>query len=75
MKKLLSLGLVLILAIMLTGCGVKKEETSTTGEPETMLETVSPDDSLETIQEELDQTEVSEFDQDLKAIDQDINQL
>lgn len=79
MKKILiGLSLVLI-SLSLGGCLPKKEELSTTGKPEdyqTEGQTeLSNDDSLEVIEEELNDAELEDFEQELEALEEEINQL
>ena len=85
MKKILIyLGAIVLLSLSLSGCLPKKEELSTTGkaedyiseEAETTTEAeLSEDDSLEVIEEELDDTELKEFEAELEALEEEINQL
>ena len=42
---------------------------------EEMSEELSSDDSLETIEQELEATDVSDFDEELNALDEDIGKL
>lgn len=66
MKKIFLLGLGIILTILLAGYIVKNNQTN---------ETVTEDTSVESMQQELDETQINEFDQEFKSIDEDINQL
>lgn len=73
MKNVLSLILVFILGVVLTGCLPKK--ISEDKSEETQVEEVSEDDSLEVIEEEIEDTELEEFEAELDALDEEINQL
>lgn len=55
----------------------RRDETKTVGEPETTmtLPEISEDTSLTTIDEELAATEMTDFDQEIQALDESINQL
>ncbi|MFH0942876.1 MAG: hypothetical protein V1810_01755 [Candidatus Beckwithbacteria bacterium] len=76
MKKISYLTLLTIFSLSLTGCVLKKpDETKTVGEPETAAPVISDNNSLGTIESELDNTLINDFDADFKAIDGDINQL
>jgi len=75
MRKILYLFLLTVFSLSLTGCILKPDETKTSEEAEVMAPDISEDDSLDTIEAELDETQVENFDADLEAIDQDINQL
>lgn len=73
MKKNISLLMVVVLGLMLTGCLPKK--MSEKQMESKMVEEVSEDDSLEVIEEELNDTELEEFEAELDALDEEINQL
>ena len=79
MKKivLLIFGLALVFGLGYAALQPKTDETKTTGEPEETTEIIelSEDDSLTTIDSELSATELSDFDQEIQALDQSINQL
>ncbi len=78
MKKifLLILGLGLIAGLFYFFTKPTVDETKTTGEPESMeIIELSPDNSLTTIDQELQATELNDFDQEIQALDQSINQL
>lgn len=75
MRKILYLFLLTVFVFSLSGCILKPDETKTIGKEEIMAPDVSEDNSLDTIEAELDETQVDDFDADLEAIDQDINQL
>ena len=75
MKKIIFL---IIFSLALTGCSfVKKDETKTTEEQKRAVEApiVSDDDSLEVIEEELNDTELEDFETELDALDEEIDQL
>jgi len=83
MKKIL-IGLSLILVSFgLSGCWPNQGELSTTRKPED-YETVqtnenqaetSKDDPLEVIEEKIDDAELEDFEQELEALEEEINQL
>ncbi|MCX6816829.1 MAG: hypothetical protein NTZ93_03120 [Candidatus Beckwithbacteria bacterium] len=77
MKKIFFITIVLSLGIILSGCLPKKvDETTTIGQPEsTQQEQINNDDSVETIEKEIDQTTVQDFDKEINTLDSDINQL
>ncbi len=72
MKKILLLGLVAVLSFSLTGCFKKTDVKTETG---TEMPALTEDDSLEVIEEELNDTELEEFEAELDALDEEINQL
>ena len=53
------------------------DETKTEGQPEESMEIIelSPDTSLTTIDQELQATTLFDFDKEIQALDQSINQL
>jgi len=71
MKKILLVLLLAVLSFSLSGC-YKKDVSK---EAETKMTVLSEDDSLEVIEEELDDTELAEFEAELDALDEEINQL
>ncbi|MCG2691994.1 hypothetical protein L6272_04170 [Microgenomates group bacterium] len=79
MKKLflLILGLGIIAGLFYFSGKKMPDETKTQGEPEESMEIIelSPDNSLTTIDAELQATELSDFDQEIQALDESINQL
>jgi hypothetical protein len=78
MKKTLIFLAVTLFCLSLTGCLPKKEELTTTGKPEDYQMTepgLSEDDSVEIIEEELNDTELEDFEAELDALDEEINQL
>ena len=74
MKKILAIFVSLVLGLSLTGCLIKKDETKTVGDG-VMVEPLSEDDSLEVIEEELNDTELMDFEAELDSLDEEINQL
>ena len=78
MKKLflLILGLGVIAGLFYFFTKPAVDETKTTGDEESMeIIELSPDNSLTTIDQELQATELEDFDQEIQALDQSINQL
>ena len=73
MKKLLLVFLVLILGFSLSGCFKKTDLTKE--EASTEMPAATEDDSLQMIEEELDDTELEEFEAELDGLDEEINQL
>ena len=75
MKK--SLILIGVLSLLLTACVIKKvDETKIVGEPKsTEQKQKTEDNSLDSIEKELNNTKIDDSEQDLNALDQDINQL
>jgi len=71
MKKILSLIFILVLSLSLTSCLSKKQEAK----PQTGAAELSQDDSLEMIEEEINDTELEEFEEEFKALDAEIDQL
>lgn len=79
MKKiaLIILGLALAGGLVYFFNQPKTDETKTVGQPEEFMETanLTPDNSLTTIDSELQATEFNDFDQEIQALDKSINQL
>lgn len=80
MKKAYLMGAIIALSILASGCTPKIDETKTMNSDQQEVsspdyEAVSEEDSLKVIEEELNDTEVNDFETELNAIDQDINQL
>ena len=81
MKKGYLIALILISSLALSGCLPKKDQTKTTmGNRNEVLppaekDTISEDNSLMMIEEELNDTDVDDFEKELDALDEDINQL
>ncbi len=73
MKKYLSIFIVIVFGLVLTGCLPNTQKVDQ--KDEMKAEEVSEDDSLEVIEEELDDTELEEFETELDALDEEINQL
>ena len=75
MKK--SLILIGGLSLLLTACVINKvDETKIVGEPKsTEQKQKTEDNSLDSIEKELNNTKIDDSEQDLNALDQDINQL
>ena len=75
MKK--SLLLIGGLSLLLTGCVINKvDETKVVGEPElTEQKQKIEDNSLDSIEEELNNTKIDDSEPDFNALDQDIKQL
>lgn len=75
MKK--SLLLIGVLSLLLTACVINKvDETKIVGEPKsTEQKQKTEDNSLDSIEKELNNTKIDDSEQDLNALDQDINQL
>ena len=73
MKKTQTIGLILLAAVFLSGCSLIKDKSQSVIEED--VGTVSDDDSLVTIEKELDETEMTDFDKELDEMDKDINQL
>ncbi len=71
MKKIFLVLLLTVFSFSLSGC-YKKDVNK---EAETEMPALSEDDSLEVIEEELDDTELEEFEAELDALDEEINQL
>jgi len=77
-KKILILSLIGIFTVVLSGCFKKESEKVKEYlgiSQEEMNEELSSDDSLETIEQELEATDVSDFDEELNALDEDIEKL
>jgi PBP1b-binding outer membrane lipoprotein LpoB len=79
-KKIFAVVFVLGLGLVLAGCLPKKDETKTEESYEGLTqqevsEELSSDDSLQTIEKELDDTELKDFEQELDSLDKEINQL
>lgn len=74
MKKIFLL--ILSLAVLFT-LGLLAARTTNKDETKTSQEAgeLSPDDSLTTIDSELKATELTDFDQEIQALDESINQL
>jgi len=72
MKKILSLTLIIVLALVLGSLLLKKGIIKTREMKTTQL---SEDDSLETIEQELEKTTLQDFESELDALDEEINQL
>jgi uncharacterized protein YxeA len=72
MKKILSLMVLIFLVLILGSLLIKKGVIRTGGMKTTQL---SADDSLETIEQELEKTTLQEFESELDALDEKINQL
>ncbi len=75
MKKAFLFLLVIGLGMALTGCLPKMTDTSKSEVEERVYQEVSDDDSLKTIEEEINDTELDEFEAELDALDEEINQL
>jgi len=78
MKKLflLILGLGIIAGLYYYSTKPIVDETKTTGEPEEISTPAAPEnESLTTIDSELQATELEDFDQEINALDESINQL
>lgn len=78
MKKILTILTVLILSIMLGGCNLdndKKKMDENNILKEEVVGEVSDDNSLETIEEEINDTDLLEFEAELDNLDQEIDQL
>lgn len=75
MKK--SLLLIGVLSLLLTACVINKvDETKIVSEPKsTEQKQKTGDNSLNSIEKELNNTKIDDSEQDLNALDQDINQL
>lgn len=75
MKK--SLLLIGVLSLLLTACVINKvDETKIVGEPKpTEQRQKTEDNSLDSIEKELNNTKIDDSEQNLNALDQDINQL
>ncbi|MFC1627163.1 hypothetical protein ACFL18_01235 [Patescibacteria group bacterium] len=71
MKKMLFFVLILALVLALTGYLLKAEQVR----EQSNSAIVSEDDSLEVIEQELEQTNLQEFDTELDSLDEEINQL
>ena len=71
MKKILSLMLLIFLVLILGSVLLKKGVIRTGGTQTTQL---SADDSLETIEQELEKTTLQDFESELDALDEEINQ-
>jgi len=77
-KKILILILIGIFAVVLFRYSKKESEEVKEYlgiSQEEMSEELSSDDSLETIEQELEATDVSDFDEELNALDEDIGKL
>jgi len=77
-KKILILSLIGIFTVVLSGCFKKESEQVKEYlgiSQEEMSEELSSDDSLETIEKELETTTVEDFEQELNALDEDIGKL
>lgn len=72
MKKILSLMLLILLGLILGSLLLQKGVIRTGGRQTTQL---SEDDSLATIEQELEKTTLQEFESELDALDEEINQL
>lgn len=72
MKKIIILAAA---GLLLAGCLPinKPDETKTIGEPETTK--VQQEESLDELEKEVNDTQVEDFDGEIKNLDQDINQL
>lgn len=66
---LLALGIIFGVGYLITT--PKPDETKTTDETEEL----APDNSLTSIDQELSATEIQDFDQEIQALDESINQL
>lgn len=78
MKKLILIifGLTLMAGLFYYLNRPKIDDTKTQDEPEAITApAVSSDDSLTTIDAELSATELDDFDQEIQALDESINQL
>ena len=72
MKKILSLMLLILLVLILGSVLLQKGVIRIGG---TKTSQLSEDDSLATIEQELEKTTLQEFESELDALDEEINQL
>ncbi len=61
--------------LLLAGCILPNNQSQTIGEKETQINEMTEAKSVDTIEKELKETEVPDFDKDVNALDQDINKL
>jgi PBP1b-binding outer membrane lipoprotein LpoB len=73
MKKVFSLSLVLGFSLLLSGCIFNPWGRNNEAADEMVV--VDDNDSLEVIEEDLNDTELEEFEAELDAMDEEINQL
>jgi hypothetical protein len=73
MKKVVYISLVLGLSVVLSGCFLNPLKNDNNSTEDSM--TLSEDDSVEVIEEELNDTDLDEFEAELDAMDEEINQL
>lgn len=73
MKKVFYLSLVMMFGLALSGCWLSPSKNDDQVMDEPMA--VSEDDSVAVIEEELNDTELQEFETELDSMDEEINQL
>lgn len=73
MKKIFSFSLVMLFGLVLSGCWLSPIDKDNEIMDEPMA--ISEDDSVAVIEEELNDTELDEFEAELDAMDDEINQL
>ena len=78
---LIILGLIAAAGLVYFTSQPRPDQTKTQGSPETTITTATPtptisdDDSLTTIDQELESTQLEDFDQEIDTLDDSINQL
>ncbi|HKZ35158.1 MAG TPA: hypothetical protein VJ242_00450 [Patescibacteria group bacterium] len=78
MKNKLGLTLIGALTLVLAGCNLLPltQENKTTGETDvTMEKPLSDETDLDTVEEELNETQVQDYTPELNTLDQEINKL